>query len=89
VDAAFLGAAVPVAFLVAAIVLCWDLFDGDDRARSDQVDNVSEQTGKAVEELLLWMAMSDGGGGGRAGQVCAMRGDALVLYAGVRVPASL
>jgi hypothetical protein len=42
VDAAFLGAAaVPVAFLVPAIVLIW-FFDVVDEARSDRQDDVLE-----------------------------------------------
>lgn len=59
-DAAFLGAAVPVAFLVAAIVIELNLFDGGDRARADRLENVFEQRCEAAEELLLWMAMDDG-----------------------------
>jgi hypothetical protein len=55
-----LGAAVPVAFLVAAIVIELNLFDGGDGARADRHGNVFEQRVKAAEELLLWMAMDDG-----------------------------
>lgn len=83
-DAAFLGAAVPVAFLVAAIAMSCDRLS-EVIERDLSRPRMYERLRKNCCCERRWMM----GGGGRAGQVCAMRGDALVLYAGVRVPASL